>query len=797
MDIIYAKVYVDKTAFSFDRDFLYTVPDEMKDIIKVGMRVAVFFGRGNDIRQAVVCELLYEKNTDKALKPIYKILDNSPIITESDSELINYLCKTTFCSYYDAVKTVLPPGMGFVFKGKFKVIGEISDDISSLFINGELSYETFMKLSPQLSEKVECYIASGEIIKEFNAKQRVIKDTDTVYAAVPGAVSTKKLSAKAQEVLNFLRGRRESAAKEIVYNTNCSPSVIKTLVKNGLVERLEIDSYRDNNESDDYSEVVLSDEQQEVSNKLLSLLYQDKPQSALLFGVTGSGKTNVYIKIIEDAIKNGKKTIVLVPEISLTPQAQAIFKSHFKGLVAVIHSRLSDGERLNQYRLIKENKVSVVVGTRSAVFAPFEKVDLIVVDEEHETSYHSGSSPRYHARDIARFRIGKSGGLLLLCSATPDITSYYHAKSGRTHLLTLKKRYNEMNLPSVTIVDMRDKESEGVYEVGSTLQEKIKQTKANGNQSMILLNRRGYHTGTVCADCNSPFVCPSCSVSLTYHSVNNSHICHYCGHTKTKIEHCPSCGSNKILRKGLGTQKLEDFLSHNLSDYKILRMDADTTITKSSYKEFIENFKNGDYDILIGTQMIAKGHDFTGVSLVGVVSADSFLYQTDYRAAEKAFSMLTQVVGRSGRGDSAGSAIIQTFDPENEILRLAAAQDYEKFYESEIKLRKALVLPPFCNFCLLSFVGADEKLTKQRAEQFCEVLKENINGYDNIPLRVIGPAPASIYKLHDKYRYKILIKCKNNSDFKKFLRETLKIYYDKYSSGSVNVAVDLNNTVEI
>ncbi len=797
MDIFYAKVYVDKTAFSFDKDFLYIIPKDMLSQLEIGMRVAVPFGRGNDVRQAVVCDILDNNSTGRELKEIYKILDKKPIINKSDTALINHLCKTTFCGYYDAVKTVLPPGMGFVFKGKFKLLGDVDSDIAKLFAKDELSYENFMKLSPEISKRIESYIETGEIAKDFSAKQRVQKDTNTVYVAVENPAFTKKLSAKANEVLEFLTGRAEAAAKEIIYNTNCSASVIKTLLKNNLIEKQEIDSYKDSEYDHLSEEVILSDEQKSVTEELLSLLYDKKPQEALLFGVTGSGKTNVYIKIIEDALKNRKNTIVLVPEISLTPQAMAIFKSHFKERVAVIHSRLSDGERVQQYRRIKEGEISVVVGTRSAVFAPFYRGYLIVFDEEHETIYHSVNSPRYHARDIARFRVYQSGGLLLLCSATPDITSYYRAKTGKIKLLTLKNRYNDMTLPTVTIVDMRDRESEGVYEVSNTLLSKLQETKENGNQSMILLNRRGYQSSTVCSQCNTPITCPSCSVALTYHYVNNSHICHYCGYTKTKIESCPTCGSDRILRKGQGTQKLEDFLLHNLKDYKVLRMDADTTITKSSYKKFIEEFKTGGYDIMIGTQMIAKGHDFTDVTLVGVISAESFLYQSDYRASERAFSMLTQVVGRSGRGQQQGFAIIQTYDPDNEILTLAAAQDYEKFYEDEIKLRKAMILPPFCNFCLLSFISKDERAAKKDAEQFCEILKNTIKEYDSIPLRVIGPAPASIYKLNDKYRVKILIKCKNNDEFKDFLRKCLKKYFDESISNSVSIAVDLNNTVEI
>ncbi len=797
MDIFYAKVYVDKTAFSFDKDFLYSIPFDMVSSLKVGMRVAVPFGKGNDIRQAIVCEILNDNSTGKEIKEIYKILDKKIIITENDTALINYLCKTTFCSYYEAVKAVLPPGMGFVFKGKLKICGDVDSDIKEIFSKDELSYENFIKLPTEISKRIEKHIESGEILKQFSAKQRIQKETDTVYSIVLGAVPSKKLSAKAAEVLEFLSSCEESASKEIVYNTNCSPSVIKTLVKNGLISSKEIDSYREYEQSYESKEVLLSDEQKNVTDELLSLLYDEKPQTALLFGVTGSGKTNVYIKIVEDALLHNKNTIVLVPEISLTPQAQYIFKSHFKDKVAVIHSRLSDGERVHQYRRIKEGKISVVVGTRSAIFAPFERVDLVVVDEEHETSYHSGSSPRYHARDIAQFRVSLSKGLLLLCSATPDITSFYKAKTGKIKLLTLKNRYNDRTLPTVTIVDMRDRESEGIYEVSNTLLSKIKEAKENNNQSMILLNRRGYQSSTVCSQCGLPVLCPSCSVALTYHTVNNSHICHYCGYTKTKIESCPSCGSDRILRKGVGTQKLEDFLVNNLEGYKILRMDADTTITKSSYKKFIDEFKNGGYDIMIGTQMIAKGHDFTDVTVVGVISSDSFLYQSDYRASEKAFSMLTQVVGRSGRGEKQGSAVIQTFDPDNEILTLAAAQDYEKFYEDEIKLRKAMVLPPFCYFCLVSFVSKDEKAAKYNASQFCEILKQEIANYNNIPLRVIGPTPASIYKLNDKYRYKILIKCKNNDDFKNFLREALKIYYKKCGTGTVTLTVDLNNTVDL
>ncbi len=512
-----------------------------------------------------------------------------------------------------------------------------------------------------------------------------------------------------------------------------------------------------------------------------------------MYGVTGSGKTLVFLKLMEFVLSLGKTVIVMVPEISLTPQTVQRFRRYFGSEVAVLHSGLSLGERLDEWHRLKEGKAKIAIGTRSAVFAPLENLGLIIMDEEQEGSYQSESSPRYHARDVAKYRAASEHALLLLGSATPSIDSFYRAKSGIYTLLTLKKRYNQRKLPDVYVVDMGEEAKNGNRSVySSVLQEELRYNLDHGEQSILLLNRRGYHTIIACAECGEVCKCPHCSIALTYHRKNGKLMCHYCGYIADAVAKCPTCGSEFVQYSGLGTQKAEEELQNIFPEARILRMDADTTISKFSHEQYFKEFADKKYDIMIGTQMVAKGLDFENVTLVGVLSLDQALYAQDYKAYERAFSLLTQVVGRCGRASLQGRAFVQTYTPDNPIIALAAKQDYDRFYVQEIASRKALLYPPFCDLCTVGFSGIYEREVLQAAGAFSELIKQLSTSFPDVPLKMLGPVSERIIRLNNKYRYKLVIKCKNNRRMRELLLAAMTTFEKEKSRKNISLYVDMN-----
>lgn len=515
------------------------------------------------------------------------------------------------------------------------------------------------------------------------------------------------------------------------------------------------------------TQTVLNSEQAAVFDEISPLLRSKSPKAALLYGVTGSGKTIVYIKLIETALELGKTAIVLVPEIALTPQTVRIFESHFGSSVAVLHSRLADGERYNEWKRIRDGDVNVVVGTRSAIFAPLKNIGLIVIDEEQEHTYKSENSPRYHARDIAKYRITRSSGLLLLASATPSIESMYAAKLGKYTLLRLNTRFNEKDMPSVIIADMRDELKTGNGgQISSVLRREIEINIQNGEQSILFLNRRGANTMVACGECGYTYTCCNCSVSMTYHSAGNRLLCHYCGHSLPSPAICPEC-SGKLKFIGAGTQKVEQELLEIFPGINIIRMDADTTTRKNSHDTMLSRFRDTKAEILLGTQMVTKGLDFENVTLVGVLGADLSLYISDFRAGETTFSLITQVVGRSGRGEKTGRAVIQTFTPKNKVILQASKQDFDSFYESEIMLRETLELPPVRDLISLTATGIKENAVISACDLLKIMLQHYFSEYSDIKL--LGPAPAPVSKINKRYVYRLMLSCENN----KHVRETL------------------------
>jgi primosomal protein N' (replication factor Y) len=589
--------------------------------------------------------------------------------------------------------------------------------------------------------------------------------------------------------------------KEICAVADVSSAVVTNLIKKDVLEVREQAFSRalskDFEATASLDDIIFSEAQQKVFNGLKSLADSGKAKCALLRGITGSGKTSVFIKLIEHTLNQGKTAIMLVPEISLTPQMTAQFKSLFGNRVAIIHSGLSLGQRADEYKRIKNKEAGIIVGTRSAVFAPLDNLGIIVIDEEGEHSYKSDRSPRYHARNVAKQRAFHHNALLLLASATPSIESYHFAKTGRYSLFELNERYSKAILPDVYIVDMKIEHEYGNRSnFSAVLIEELTENLRRGEQSLILLNRRGYHTYAKCIKCGTAVNCPVCLVPMTYHKKGNSIQCHYCGFTAQMPEACEKCGCKHIYQSGTGTQRVEDELAEIFPDVRILRMDADTTVSKTAFETKFAEFRSGKYDIMVGTQMVAKGLDFENITLVGVLAIDKALYASDYLGYEKTFSLITQVVGRSGRGAKKGRAYLQTFTPEHYVLNLAAAQDFAEFYEQEADVRKALIFPPFCDIFMVGFSAVEEAASENSAKKFLEILSAELDSAsEKFPYRVLGPSKSGTGRAGGKYRHKLIIKCKNNAIFRKIISNALKTAYSDTDFKYTGIYVDINGEI--
>jgi primosomal protein N' (replication factor Y) len=801
-----AGVAVENTTYSFDKIFDYNVPASLADTIAVGKRVMIPFGSGNRSRQGMVMYLKAE-NREK-LKNVISVLDKEPVLTEEMVALAVFMKEHYFCTYYDSIRTMLPAGINYNVTTTYVAVKGLNTDNLS---NDEQQIYDFVLANkkPVKKEKiVEALGIDNQKLLDNLVSDGFLRKSDEAFRKVGDAlmkmvalqedtdISNLKLSPKQKSAYELLQTVQCASVKEICYYTGVTSSVIDNLVKKNLAVYYEDEVFRSvkNNVIPDNKEIVLSDEQTLAYNNLCEKYNEGKASVSLLYGVTGSGKTSVFIKLIERVMEDNKGVIVMVPEISLTPQFLNIFKSKFGDKVAVFHSGLSLGERLDEYKRVKRGIAKIAIGTRSAVFAPFENIGLIIMDEEQEHTYKSESTPRYHAREVAKFRATQHNCLLLLSSATPDVESYYYAVSGRYSLNKLSKRYGNAVLPKVMIADMNEELAIGNKSQFSTdLLNSIEENLNNGYQSILLLNRRGHNTFAYCSSCRETLTCPNCSISLTYHSANNKLMCHYCGYSINYTHKCPTCNQDTLRFGGAGTQKVEQELADLFPQARILRLDADATMRKSSYEKKLNAFSQGDYDILIGTQMVAKGLNFPKVTLVGVLNPDSMLYADDYRSYERAFSLLTQVVGRSGRGESRGVAIIQTNTPENTVISMAASQNYEDFFNNEIALRKAMLYPPFADICMIGFVS-DSRLSVTKASNeflkiFVATAKEE---FGELPLRILGPSPASVAKISNKYRYKIIIKCRNNKEFRKLLSEVLLDFSSNKEYKNVSAYVDMN-----
>lgn len=800
-----ACVAVENTTYSFDKIFDYAVDKSLITDVEIGKRVMVPFGSGNRKRQALITEL---KNGDTSkLKSIISVLDKEPVLTEEMVKLAVFMKDRYFCTYYDAIKTMLPAGINYNISTMYTAVKD--KDTEGLGIDEQQIYNYLLtRKKPVKSDTLSQTLGIKADVFDELVKKGYLRKSDEAFRKVGDAVlkmvavnddvdlSKVKLSEKQNRVLETLQTAGTASVKEICYYTGVTSSVVDTLVKKNLAYYYEDEIFRNDNNNSiiENKEIILTEQQNLAYQNLLKDYNSYAPKVSLLFGITGSGKTSVFLKLIERVVEDDRGVIVMVPEISLTPQFINIFKSKFGDDVAVFHSGLSLGERLDEYKRVLRGIAKIAIGTRSASFAPFKNLGLIIMDEEQEHTYKSESSPRYQARDIAKFRAAEHNALLLLSSATPDIVSYYNAQTGRYSFNKLSKRYGKAILPDVRIVDMNEEVAEGNTTLFSKeLLTRLEENISKGEQSILLLNRRGHNTFAVCSNCRETVTCPHCSISLTYHSANNKLMCHYCGYSMNFLSECPSCHSKTLRFGGAGTQKIEQQLIDLLPEARVLRLDADSTMRKSSHERYLNAFSNGDYDILIGTQMVAKGLDFPKVTLVGVLNPDSMLYADDYRSYERTFSLLTQVVGRSGRGDKKGIALIQTFTPENNVISMAAAQDYERFYNNEIKIRQAMLYPPFADICMVGFVSDNHISVLKSSNDFMKRLVEKAKAfYSDIPLRVLGPSPASIAKVSNKYRFKLIVKCRNNRRFRKLLSETLLEYNSIKENKNTTAYIDMN-----
>ena len=784
---IIAGVWVEDTVFHFDKLFSYIIPEALAGSAKVGCRVRVPFGGGNKGRQGIIATL--SEGCAENLKDVSALLDTDPVLSEELIKMAEFMQKHYFCTYFEAVKAMLPAGLNY----KITTVYEAASDADVSFLDEEemkiFTYVSKAKKPVKREKLLEVFgyseiepfedlVRRGVLIKSDDAFRKMGDASVKMMRLCEEAdLNSYSLTAKQESVAELLLTIGSASVKEICYYTGVTSAVADALVKKGIAEYFEAEVFR-NTVPQNFSKLdfpVLNSDQQKVFEEISELSDSGKAGVSLLYGVTGSGKTSVFVHLIRHTVAKGKGVILMVPEISLTPQLVNKFTSLFGSQVAVFHSGLSLGERLDEYKRVKKGLAKIAVGTRSAVFAPFEDLGLIIMDEEQEHTYKAENKPRFHATELAKFRCNYNNCTLLLSSATPDVRSFYFAKSGRYTLHTLSKRFGGVSLPDVQVVDMNEELSRGnTTGFSDYLLESLEQSIADGKQAILLLNRRGFNTFAACKSCKEVVTCPNCSISMTYHSANNRLMCHYCGHSVYYSDKCPTCGSQGLRLSGTGTQKAEQVLADMLPEARILRLDADAVMAKNAHERLLSAFGRGEYDILIGTQMVAKGLDFPNVTLVGVLNADQMLYSDDYRSFERAFSMLTQVVGRSGRGGEKGTAIVQTFTPENPVIDLAASQDYDAFYEDEIALRKAMIYPPFVDLLLLGFVGENKNKTIACAKAFFLSLKARLDQcLPDFPIRVLGPSPALVSKVSNKYRYKIIVKCRSTAGFREVISSLL------------------------
>ena len=808
------KIAVAAANFAIDKPYSYFMPPKMH--LAPGMRVIVPFGRSNRSTEGVV--LSVEDGDPTGLKCVLQQLDEIPVISEFMLRMAAFLRERYFCTYYDAVRTMLPAGLWFQSKQTYALT---EDNSWTENPSRKKTAMAILKLLQECGGEAEESILRDAITDdELDAaivyllrKKWITAKTDYLRRTNDKTEQIATLTASAEEALEYAHSRPKSAqmqrsvlelmcsigsasVKEICYFTGAKPSTVKRLEELGyliltdkpVLRCRQIQPVKLN------GPLVLNDQQQEALNGLQELLTEDKPSVSLLYGVTGSGKTAVYIELIRKCLEMGGQAMLLVPEIALTPQLLGLLAAHFEDKIAVLHSSLPAGERYDQWKRIRSGDARVVVGTRSAVFAPCTNLKLIILDEEQEHSYKSENAPRYDAREVAHWRCNKEGALLLLGSATPSVETMYYAKCGAYRLFTLNQRYNGKPLPRVEIVDMREQLLQGNdSSISYPMQDAIGDVAHNKHQAILFLNRRGNSRALVCVDCRKAPECPRCSARLTYHSANERLMCHHCGFSQPTVRKCPSCGGT-MKQLGIGTQKIQQELEMLFPGMTVARMDTDTVSALNTHEKILEDFQKNETPVLVGTQMVAKGLNLPRVTLVGVLDADLGLYSDNYRGAETTFNMLTQVVGRAGRGEESGRAMIQTMLPEHQVIKLAANQDYDSFYDLEIKMRQVQKNPPFGDVAIITVFGQDEAGVLRGCMKLRESLRQCLSqpDYRQEECTVLGPAPSPVPKINYNYRYRLTLQCRMTRPLRNLIAHLLRQFSQDRENKGIAAFIDVN-----
>ena len=807
-----ARIAVSGVTYWVDRPYTYAVPDTFSGRVRPGVRVAVPFG-GSRPREGIVLAMGGE--TDRRMKPILDVLDEEPLLTEQQLKLALWMRERFFCTVMDSIKSMLPSGLWY----RVSAVYTLADGVDSeKAMASAANRDEKLVLETIISEGGKCPLADletafgtknpgaalaslvkkGILTAEAESTRR---GTDKTMLKASLAVTPEEALRESQKnpravrqsaVLRVMAEIGKASVADLCYFTGAGRDVVKALETKGFLTLSYEEVYR----RPDYDAASwqrmpeLNNDQQKAFEGILRLVNEPKAQAALLYGVTGSGKTTIYIRLIDEVLQQGKSAILLVPEIALTPQMLRTFSTYFGERIAVLHSSLSMGERYDEWKRIRSGDARVVIGTRSAVFAPVSNLGIIILDEEQEDTYKSEMTPRYHARDVAKYLCARSGATLLLGSATPDVCSRYYAESGRYHLFTLPGRYNAMSLPSVQVVDMkRELKAGNATSISMPLRREIEENLERGEQTILFINRRGANRLVACGECGYTYQCPNCTASLTYHSVGDRLVCHYCGHVHRLDPACPVCGGT-LRFLGTGTQKVVEELAEIFPDVPVLRMDTDSVAPEGSHKALFERFRAQKIPILVGTQMVTKGLNFENVTLVGVLTADQSLYSSEYRAGERTFSQITQVIGRSGRFEKPGRAVIQTFTPENQIIRQAASQDYDSFYEAEIALRRLVGTPPFSELYVLTANGEEEG----EVLRWCRDIRNELLRLtrDVADAAVLGPAPLPIAKVNNIWRYRVTVRCPESKHIREAISRMLIVCNTNKQYRGVSVYADFN-----
>ena len=810
-----AKIAVSAANFAIDKPYSYRIPEKVQ--LMPGQRVTVPFGRGNRRCEGVV--LSVETGDETNLKTVEQILDEEPVISAYQLRMAAFVRERYFCTFYDAIRTMLPAGLWFQSKATvsltddrswaektvrnedarsiLKLLDDLGGQAEEKILRSAIEDEERLHGALQYLQRKKWITSQSDYSRRLNDKtERIATLIASPEEAMEFASHRPKSAAMQKAVLELLCGVGSVSVKELCYFTGASAATVNRLEKLGYVALSErpVLRCREIRPAKLDGPLILNEEQAAAFNGLNEQRKWDNPGVALLRGVTGSGKTSVYIKLIQSCLEEGRSAMLLVPEIALTPQLLATMAAYFGESVAVLHSSLSAGERYDQWKRARSGEARVVVGTRSAVFAPCADLGLVILDEEQEHSYKSENSPRYHAREVAVWRGSKEKALVLLGSATPSVESMYRAKTGAYRLYEIRQRFGGRPLPGVTIVDMREELKKGNdLSFSETLRDAIIDTHDGGKQTILLLNRRGNSRALVCVDCRETPECPRCSVHLTYHSANNRLMCHYCGFSQIVPQRCPQCGG-PLKQIGTGTQKLQQELELIFPEYETARMDADTVSAVNTHEKILDHFKNDHVPILVGTQMVAKGLNLPDVTLVGVLDADLSLYTDSFRAAETTFNMLTQVVGRAGRGDTPGLAVIQTMQPDHQVIRLAAKQDYDGFYDLEIQLRRLQNLPPFGDILTVTFTGQEETAVLRGAAKFRDSLLACLKQpeFETQTCTVLGPAPCAVPKINYNFRYRLTLRAGLNKQLRMLIGHLLRQFSQDKLNRGVSAFADVN-----